>query len=193
MKIHKPTGVGLVSGFGVPTAGTSGQILTKVNNTNYNTQWVDNGAQATYIYAFNGGGQTVPTGVPGLTLTGWSNATAINAAEWNPTTGVFTATKAGTYIVTINLTYANVIDNVNAEYSANINKNGNNFGQSRLFVQVTQTAPSFKQPNVGTCLMTLVPGDTITFTAIHFTGADRSLHTNGNAITIQELPTRIIR
>jgi hypothetical protein len=193
MKIHKPTGIGLNSGFGIPTAGTSGQILQKVNGTNYNTQWVDNGAQATYIYAFNGGGQTVPTGSGGLTLTNWFNSTAINAAEWNPTTGVFTATKAGTYIVTINLTFASAVDNVNAEYSANILKNGTNFGQSRLFVQVTQSAASFKQPNVGTCIVPLAPGETITFLAMQFTGANRTLHTNGNAITIQELPTRIIR
>jgi hypothetical protein len=193
MKIHKPTGIGINSGFGVPTAGTSGQILAKVNSTNYNTQWVDNGAQATYIYAFNGGGQTVPAGASGLVLTNWSNSTAINAAEWNPTTGVFTATKAGIYCVTINLTYASVIDNANAEYSASILKNGANFGQARMFVQVTQTTASFKQPSGGIAIFSVVPGETISFAATHFAGASRTLHTNGNSITIQELPSRIIR
>jgi hypothetical protein len=193
MKIDNPVLLGQSSGFGIPSAGTSGQVLRKVDGTNYNTQWADNGSPATYIYAFNGGGQTIPTGGSGLVITNWSNSIAINASEWNPTTGVFTATKAGTYIVTINLTYASIIDNVNAEYSANINKNGGNVGQSRIFVQVTQIAPSFKQPNVGTGIVSLVPGDTITFSAVQFTGGDRYLHSNGNALSIQELPTRVVR
>lgn len=32
-----PTG----SGQGVPTGGTAGQVLRKINSTNYNTEWVD--------------------------------------------------------------------------------------------------------------------------------------------------------
>jgi hypothetical protein len=39
MKIYNPEALGQLSGFGVPTAGTSGQVLQKVDGTNYNTQW----------------------------------------------------------------------------------------------------------------------------------------------------------
>jgi hypothetical protein len=151
------------------------------------------GSRATYIFAYNNGGQSIFSGLPGLALTNWVNTTAINAGEWNPTTGVFTATKTGTYCFTINLTFSSVIDNINSEYSANISKNGVFFGQSRIFVPITQTVASFKQTNVGTAIFSVVPGDTVTFIAMHFTGANRSLHTNGNTITIQELPTSIQR
>jgi hypothetical protein len=41
MRIDLPTAVGTSTGFGVPTAGTSGQVLQKVDGTNYNTQWSD--------------------------------------------------------------------------------------------------------------------------------------------------------
>ena len=41
MKIDSPNAIGVIAGFGVPTGGTSGQVLQKVNATNYNTQWVD--------------------------------------------------------------------------------------------------------------------------------------------------------
>ena len=41
MKVYNPNAIGVTTGFGVPTGGTSGQVLQKVNSTNYNTQWVD--------------------------------------------------------------------------------------------------------------------------------------------------------
>lgn len=39
MDIYNPSAIGVTAGFGVPTGGTSGQILQKVDGTNYNTQW----------------------------------------------------------------------------------------------------------------------------------------------------------
>jgi hypothetical protein len=41
MKIDNPVLLGQSSGFGIPTSGNSGQVLTKVDGTNYNTQWSD--------------------------------------------------------------------------------------------------------------------------------------------------------
>jgi hypothetical protein len=35
------TGATGAAGQGVPTGGTTNQVLAKVNDTNYNTQWVD--------------------------------------------------------------------------------------------------------------------------------------------------------
>jgi hypothetical protein len=46
MKIDNPILLGQSSGFGIPAAGTSGQVLRKVDGTDYNTQWVDNGLPA---------------------------------------------------------------------------------------------------------------------------------------------------
>lgn len=39
MKVYNPNAIGVTTGFGMPTGGTSGQLLQKVNATNYNTEW----------------------------------------------------------------------------------------------------------------------------------------------------------
>ena len=41
--IPGPTGSTGPAGPGVPTGGTAGQVLAKIDNTNYNTQWVNAG------------------------------------------------------------------------------------------------------------------------------------------------------
>jgi len=41
MKIDNPILLGQSSGFGIPAAGSSGQVLTKIDGTSYNTQWSD--------------------------------------------------------------------------------------------------------------------------------------------------------
>jgi hypothetical protein len=43
------SGTSGTSGYGIPVGGTSGQVLAKIDSTNYNTQWVDQ----------SGGGATV--------------------------------------------------------------------------------------------------------------------------------------
>lgn len=43
MEIENPRLTGTSQGFGVPTGGTSGQVLRKIDGTNYNTEWVNNG------------------------------------------------------------------------------------------------------------------------------------------------------
>jgi hypothetical protein len=50
------------SGVGIPAGGTSGQILTKVDGTDYNTQWSDNYAEKTYYLVRNNTGSTIPKG-----------------------------------------------------------------------------------------------------------------------------------
>lgn len=147
---------------------------------------------ATYIMAQNGSGQIIPTNVQ-TTITNWANITAINASEWNPTTGVFTATKDGTYLVSGNITYAAVTDTLNIEYAVNVFKNGVSLSQGRNFVQLNQTGASFKQTNAAVILVSVVAGDTLGVAAGQFSGSDRALHTNGNTITIQELPRTVTR
>jgi hypothetical protein len=41
MKIDSPSAIGISAGFGIPTGGTTNQILRKIDGTNYNTEWVD--------------------------------------------------------------------------------------------------------------------------------------------------------
>ena len=40
--IQGPAGAAGAAGVGVPVAGTTGQILAKIDATNYNTEWIDN-------------------------------------------------------------------------------------------------------------------------------------------------------
>jgi collagen type VII alpha len=49
-----PTGATGPAGTGVPTGGTAGQVLAKIDGTNYNTQWV-NSASGTPAYALTSG------------------------------------------------------------------------------------------------------------------------------------------
>lgn len=49
-----PTGATGPAGTGVPTGGTAGQVLAKIDGTNYNTQWVD-AASGTPNYAVTAG------------------------------------------------------------------------------------------------------------------------------------------
>jgi hypothetical protein len=49
-------------GEGVPEGGTTGQILAKINGTNYNTEWIDNFAESTVYLVRNNTGSTILKG-----------------------------------------------------------------------------------------------------------------------------------
>jgi hypothetical protein len=69
MKIDNPVLLGQSSGFGIPTAGTSGQVLTKINSTDYNTRWSD-AKSVTYNIVESGGATWVNLGRWTTTQTG---------------------------------------------------------------------------------------------------------------------------
>jgi hypothetical protein len=93
----------------VPTGGTAGQMLAKIDSTNYNTQWVTppavpvggtTGQVLTKINAtdYNANWQTPATPItPGLVpIIPTSVTTVSGSASVNTTTGVITVTGAGT-------------------------------------------------------------------------------------------------
>jgi len=51
-------------GVGIPAGGTTGQVLAKINNTNYNTQWVNQSIGTGTVTSVNG------TGANGVTVSG---------------------------------------------------------------------------------------------------------------------------
>ena len=48
--------------MGIPAAGLEGQILVKVDGTDYNTTWADNSAESTFYLVRNNTGVTIPKG-----------------------------------------------------------------------------------------------------------------------------------
>jgi len=174
----------------VPAQSTIGNAVSASFATTATSASALLGTTPTYLQAFSNGGKVITTNAQ-TTVTNWTSSFANNAGEWNPTTGVFTATKAGWYCASATLTYASVIDSINAEYAAGIAKNGANIGNNRFFVPLTQTTASYKQVATSPVIVQLAVGDTMTVVAQHFAGANRTLHGNGNYVSIQELPNKI--
>ena len=101
---------------GTPTGGTTGQVLAKVNATDYNTQWVTPSsgssstvlvqATATTTQTFPIGGNTV---IPDV-ATCFTNVITNVGTVYNTASGVFTAPSTGLYLITIQvLSTTNVI------------------------------------------------------------------------------------
>jgi hypothetical protein len=179
------------SGFGVATGGTSGQILAKVNNTSGNTQWVDNGAQATYLSV---GKNVTAQNVSALArLTNWDTPiTSINAGEWNGTTGIFTATKAGVYRVTCQFQLAGIAQTAGNGIGAYIYKNSSVVATGNAVLQVSVAPATLVPPPANvSVIISVAIGDTISvWAASQIAGNTAS---TGNSLIIEELPSRVIR
>ncbi|HRO75079.1 MAG TPA: hypothetical protein PLP27_02890, partial [Crocinitomicaceae bacterium] len=78
-----PAGATGAAGQGVPTGGTAGQVLTKINGTDYNTQW------------------TTPSSGGASTHYTESLAESSTTSTSNQTKATLTLPSAGTYIVAI--------------------------------------------------------------------------------------------
>jgi hypothetical protein len=113
MKIDSPNAIGTSTGFGIPTGGTTNQVLSKVNSTNLNTQWVDNG-----VPNWTSGGTIQSVGISGTTSAPtFPTSTNKNAilykqigaktwqvsglAQWNASTGAVNGN--GDYLLTLPL------------------------------------------------------------------------------------------
>jgi len=90
------TGATGAAGTGVPTGGTAGQVLAKIDATDYNTQWV-NAASGTPNYALTAGTAAYATASGSATVAG--TAVTAGTAYFATTAGTATyATTAGTAV-----------------------------------------------------------------------------------------------
>jgi hypothetical protein len=120
-----------------------------------------------------------------------------NGAEWDQATGLFTATKSGTYQVSAAMAYSAFAGTVGNQYNISIAKNG--VDQSILLNFVENTTSTIKPVGSVTAIVSVVPGDVISIRVYHVTGANRTLSDapagSGaqNNISIQEIPGKIKR
>jgi hypothetical protein len=192
MKIDSPNSIGISTGFGIPTGGTDGQMLIKNSSTNYDTIWT--GTTPTLVQATNTSGQSIGNNVsPSIIVTGWTNLTTQNATEWNATTGVFTATKAGTYLVSSNLTYAAKSANQSGNVS-NVSVFKNSTAQSISTIAALNTASVIRSMGTAIAIVNLAIGDTITIRTYHDLVGTATLSTTTglNNVTIQQIASTII-
>ena len=151
------------------------------------------GSVPTLVQAQNASAQLINHNT-GTTITNWTNLTAQNAAEWNPTTGVFTATKAGTYSVSAHLFYvgstANAIGN-----EANVGVSLNSNAVAVASNTATTTSAVDRPTGFASVIVNLVPTDTIRIISFQNLGGPRSLSTNfwRTVLSINEIPGRITR
>jgi hypothetical protein len=192
MKINNPTLIGQSAGFGVPTGGTAGFVLAKKSSTNYDTEWVAGAtSSATYLQVTKSGTQSLTNNaVTGVTGFG-TPLVGVNIGEWNGTTGVFTATKSGTYLVNFSIQLNTATYPINSQIAPVLLKNGTQFAGFSWFSQVQNAG--FPPSVLVTSMVSLVTGNTLNTGVYQSTAATRTLNDTGTSLTIQELPNRIIR
>lgn len=117
------TGAAGTAGQGVPVGGTTGQVLSKINGTDYNTQWTtpSGGGSAGVVTVFaaqkntqqntnltgSGGTNTVPDVI---TFENVTTSPATGIGSWDASTSTYTvgANGSGWYLVSVQLTENNV-------------------------------------------------------------------------------------
>jgi len=96
------TGAQGPAGQGVPAGGTTGQVLAKINNTDFNTQWVTpatgGGSPALQLEVGQTGGITL-VGQNAEHIVAWGTPTTNVSSQFNTTTEVFTVGSSGLYYI----------------------------------------------------------------------------------------------
>jgi hypothetical protein len=150
--------------------------------------------QPTLVFAQNTSGQSINnTPIPFTVITNWSNIVAQNAAEWNQAAGTFTATKAGTYLVSTSLIYAaRTAPSFGNQVWAMIQKNGTIQATGVNYAETGNSIP--RGSTTATAIVSLAVGDVLAISTYHDFGSTSSLSLEGsqNTVTIQQIASRLI-
>lgn len=112
-------------GVGVPPGGTTGQVLTKVNNTDYNTTWTTpsggGGGGGAGTHRFNATKGLVLTD-PGFNTVVFGTVEYQDGSDYDASTGIYTAPAEGLYHFDVGIELGN-----GGRRLVQINKNGNGY------------------------------------------------------------------
>ena len=190
MEIDSPNATGVVSGFGVPTAGTSGQLLQKVDGTNYNTQWVDSNTPV-YLSLNKSSAQAMTYNVE-TTVTNWTTLVNNTPSAWNNTTGTWTCPVAGIYDISFAVGLDEVAPTaIYREFAPIINHNGTIYVAN--FFSIVTSACKIQTTTVRTVLQ-LAVNDTIRPRVYQNLkdATNLNITTGRNHFIIKQLPGKIL-
>ncbi len=90
------------AGVGVPAGGSAGQVLSKINATDYNTQWTTpsggGGSAALQLAVGQTAGQSMPTAEESYTVQ-WETPGTNVSSQFNTSTETFTVAVSGLYYI----------------------------------------------------------------------------------------------
>ncbi|WP_294318028.1 hypothetical protein [uncultured Chryseobacterium sp.] len=171
------------AGVGVPTGGTTGQVLAKVDGTNYNTQWVTpSGAASVYpnieLDIRNNVSQSITTLGNGtssnlITFSGSNsaNASLTGGNTWNGTTFTVGSNSAGWYQINVQIigtqTDGVSSSNIGIPFYMDLNNTvGSTMSSAILYrsnYSSNTNASHLKNNNTITTLLYLSAGNTLSF------------------------------
>lgn len=149
----------------------------------------------TLVFARNSSLQTILANIVTI-VTGWTNYTSQNSAEWNASAGTFTATKAGTYLVSAALTFGlTAATGFGDQARVEIHKNGVAVSIGANYSETGNPIP--RGTMNANAIIPLAIGDVITIRVFQTmqltTFFNIAISGAFNTLTIQEIPSKIIR
>lgn len=132
-----------LSGQGVPTGGTTGQVLAKIDGTDYNTEWVDQssggGGSSYQVLRVELNSQLdINSSTSGFTLTFNLLGIVLNILTGSTVQASQIDLPAGTYRVTLNANTNSLVQRSNVGWRLNVNgseysvKNGSNYNRATV-------------------------------------------------------------
>jgi hypothetical protein len=136
---------------------------------------------------YNSAGQSIPNNAA-TTVTGWTKISDRVNANFNASTGVFTAPATGIYQVGGQITYAAVSATAGIDFTANVIANGTAVAQGQVAVE-TASSQTVSVP-IPMTDVSLIAGQTIVIQAYQNAGSAVSLLNYGvfNTLSINRLP-----
>jgi len=178
--------IGLVRAYTATEPLSGGYFLTPVQAPSVAaTGAVSAGGNEALTYSSTGG-QSIPTGASGATMTSFTKVFDRLNANFVASTGTYTAPVTGYYQVSAQASFASVAMTAGVEFAMLLELNGSSAAGTYQFAQATATTyPPVLQLNR---LEYLTAGQTLALKLLQTTGAALLLQTSNNWFSITQIP-----